>query len=255
MARPVFEPKPAVVGHRGFGRGVVGGHPENTLASYLAAVDAGLTWVEVDVTRSQDDELVVIHNPATPDGVFVTDQTAAELAAKGVPTFAAVLEALPAHVGVNVDVKTTLEDARAPAARTTFGLLSPVLAPENDRRPLLVSSFDPAALLYLREQVPAVPLGLISWVRFPLRIAISTAAHLGFEAVCAHWESFGPNATEPGPVHRPPAYSIAVAHEAGLEVLGWCPDPRATTALVDAGIDAICVNDVAGVLAALRGAT
>jgi glycerophosphoryl diester phosphodiesterase len=254
VADRIFDPAPVVVGHRGFGRGLSSGHAENTIGSYLAAIDAGVTWIEVDVTRSRDDDLVVIHNPATSDGIFVTDQTAAELAGKGVPRFVDVLAAIPPSVGVNIDVKTSLEDARAPAPSSTFGLLAPVLRAHRERRPLLASSFDAGALVYLRTETPGVPLGLIGWVRFPLRMAVSAAAHLGFDAVCAHWESFGPNTIESGPVHRSPEYSIGVAHDAGLEVLGWCPDAQATTALVEAGIDAVCVNDVPGVLAALRGA-
>ncbi len=47
----IFETKPTVVGHRGFGAGTPGGYQENTLASYLAAVENGLTWIELNVQR------------------------------------------------------------------------------------------------------------------------------------------------------------------------------------------------------------
>ena len=250
--RAIFSPKPVVIGHRGFGRGVVDGHAENTLASYQAAVDAGLSWVEVDVARSRDDRLVVIHNPSTPDGVFVADQTTDELATKGVPRIEDVFDALPPGVAVDIDVKSALEDAPLAADRTVFGLLAPVLRTEQERRGLLVSSFDAGALVYLREQVPGIALGLIGWVAFPLRIAVSAAAHLGLDVVCAHIQSFGPNIVEPGPVHRDPAYSIDIAHQAGLEVLAWCPGADEAAALVAAGIDALCVNDVPAVLTSLQ---
>lgn len=251
MRAPVFEPKPVVVGHRGMGRGTVDGYTENTLPSYLAAIEHGLSWVEVDVLRTADDELVVRHDPTTPDARFVVDQTADDVVAKGLLRFRDVLEALPTTVGINVDVKTVLEDAVAVADRDTGALVAGVLAQEMRRRPLFVSAFDPALLLYLRERVPAVPLGLIAWVCFPLRHAVPAAVHLGMQAVCLHVDSFGPNRVEPRPVHRPLPYTLRIAHEAGLEVLTWCPDGETAIRFADAGVDAMCVNDVPRVLDAL----
>lgn len=252
MHGAIFSPKPVVIGHRGLGNGTIDGQRENTIDSYLTAVARGAPWVEVDVHRSADGQLVVHHNPTTPDGAFIVDQTAAELQSKGVARFADVLDAIPPRVGLNVDVKTELEDATCPPRRRTGALLRPVLAAEQDRRPMLVSSFDPAVLLALREELPGLPLGLITWVHFPLRHAVPAAAHLRMQAVCLHTGSFGPNPIEQAPVHRPLDYCVRVAHEAGLEVLAWCPDAAAGPEFATAGVDALCVNDVSGTLAALR---
>jgi glycerophosphoryl diester phosphodiesterase len=209
--------------------------------------------VELDVTRSADDKLFVNHNPSTPEGDFINELRADVLRKQGFPRVEDIFDALPPHVSVNVDVKSALEDATTRARRTTFGLLAPVLRREQQRRQLFVSSFDVGALMHLKKHVPGLPLGLIGWIRFPLRMAVSAAAHLGLDVVCLHSESFGPNDFERARVHRSPQYSIQQAHDAGLEVLGWCPDASETRQLVKAGIDAVCVNDVAGVLAAVRG--
>jgi glycerophosphoryl diester phosphodiesterase len=271
---PLFDPKPAVVGHRGFGRGKVtvpavpagdagelttgtaGGERvlvENTVESYLAAVEAGLRWVEVDVQRTADDRLVVRHDPSTPDGEFLVERTEAELRERGIVSFHEVMEALPPEVHVNVDVKTVIEDAVDDPARRTGALLSPVLAAEARRRRLFVSSFDPSLVLHLKEQVPGLALGLIAWINFPLRHAVAAAANMGLAGVCLHTGSFGLNRIENRPVHRSPEYSVEIAHRAGLEVLAWCPDASAAPDYAAAGVDAICVNDVPGTLAALRG--
>lgn len=252
MDTAIFTPKPAVIGHRGLGGGTVDGRRENTIESYLTAVSRGASWVEVDLRRSADGELVVHHNPTTPDGAFIVDETAAAAERKGVARFADVLDAIPLHIGLNIDVKTELEDATCPSRRRTGALLLPVLAAEQDRRPMLVSSFDPAVLLALREELPGLPLGLITWVDFPLRHAVPAAAHLRMQAVCLHTGSFGPNPIERAPVHRPLDYCVRVAHEAGLEVLAWCPDAAAGPEFAAAGVDALCVDDVSGTLAALR---
>ena len=172
----VFAGRPAVVGHRGLGRGVVAGHQENSVGSLLAAVDLGVDWVELDVTRTVDDVLVVHHNPADDVGGFLVEQPAHLLLERGVATSRTAFEALPPGVAVDVDLKTVLEDAPLGAGGGTVALLAPLLALEVRRRRLLVTSFDVAALLWLRERVPGLPLGLIGWVDFPLRMAVTAAA-------------------------------------------------------------------------------
>src|SRR5262249_59473490 len=67
----IFATKPTIVGHRGFGAGERAGYCENTLESCLAAVAHGLSWVELDVRRSLDGQLVIRHDPVTGDGEFV----------------------------------------------------------------------------------------------------------------------------------------------------------------------------------------
>ncbi|MGH3319094.1 MAG: glycerophosphodiester phosphodiesterase [Streptosporangiaceae bacterium] len=253
MAERLFEPRPVVMGHRGFGRHSENGYAENTVASVVAAVEHGLSWIEFDVRRSRDDQLVVHHNPTTTDGAFVIEQTADEVTARGIPRLTELLDALPPEVGVNVDVKTELEDAVTEPDGRTGGLLAAVLAKETARRRVLATSFDPALLLDLRERAPDMPLGLITWADFPLRHAVPAAVHLGMRMVSLHHGSFGPNRIERGPVHRPPAYSVDIAHRAGIEVLAWCPDVPSAVELARSGVDALCVNDVPGVLDVLRG--
>jgi len=253
MADPtVFHSRPDVVGHRGLGRGVVDGHVENTLASLEAAVAAGVDWVELDVSRTRDDVLVVHHNPATADGRFLVDRPVAELTALGVATLDEVLGALPPDVAIDLDLKPVLEDANCRLDATTAGLLLPVLRREVARRRLLVTSFDVAALGWLRDELPGLACGLLTWLDFPLRIAVPMAARFGASVVGLHYRSFGPNPVEPGPVHRDLATNVAVAHGAGVEVLAWCPGEQEVGALVAAGVDAVTVNDVGRMLPLVR---
>lgn len=235
------------------GKGEVEGYRENTLDGFLAAVERGLRWVEVDVRRTADDELGVLHNPTTEEGAFLIDQPFAAASAHGLLRLADLLAALPPHVGVDFDVKSSLEDALLPRQRTTAALLAPLLEREAARRPVLVTSFDPSALLMIRAAVPQVALGLMAWLYFPLRKAIPAAAHLDMQVVAAHWRSFAVNRIDPAPIHREAAYSVRIAHEAGLEVLAWSPPPKHARRLVDAGVDAVVVNDLAGTRRALAG--
>ena len=239
---------PALAPHRGFGRGTVGGFRENTLEAFRAALDLGVEWLEVDVRRSADDELFVLHYPTTEDGRFLADLSSAEVRDAGILALADLLHEVPPGVGVIFDVKTSLEDALRPPAGTTTGLLLPVLEKETERRPLLVTSFDPSALLLVGDALPGVARGLLSWLSFPLRKAIPAAAHLGVEVVSAHWRSFGINPTDTAPVHREAAYSVDVAHRAGLQVVAWAPALDVGIELVRAGVDALIVDDLPAAL-------
>ena len=136
-----------------------------------------------------------------------------------------MLDALPAEVALDLDLKPILEDATGRVGATTAGLLLPVLRRELARRRLLVTTFDVAALGCLRDELPGLPGGLLTWLDFPLRIAVPMAARFGAAVVGLHYRSFAANPVEPGPVHRDLATNVAVAHEAGLEVLAWCPGP------------------------------
>ncbi|MEU2347936.1 glycerophosphodiester phosphodiesterase [Modestobacter sp. NPDC049651] len=140
----VFGEGPAVIGHRGLGCGVVAGHPQNTLSSFVAAAGRGAQWVEADVRRLRDDVLVVAHDAAHPDGSPLADLTGAEADRRGVLRLSTLLDELPLQVGVNVDLKSSMDDCLRSPGRTTAGLLAPVVAAEAVRRPLMVSSFDPS---------------------------------------------------------------------------------------------------------------
>jgi glycerophosphoryl diester phosphodiesterase len=225
----VFEDTPVICGHRGAGAGP----GENTLASFLAAVDAGLEWVEVDVRLTAGGELVAHHDPLpASDGA-------------GLLRIETLLDGLPPHVAVDFDLKSALEDALRPRGATTAARLADLAAAEAARRRVLVTSFDPAALLIVRERAPGVPLGLLTLGAAPLRQAVAAAAHLGVHVL-------GPE-VRALQGERELARCVAVAHEAGLQVAAWCPRLREAGELVAAGVDCLIVDDVSlGAVAASR---
>ena len=67
------------IGHRGAGKEI----PENTIASFNAALDAGMDAVELDVRRTKDGKLVVFHDEKmkrlTGAGGSIGDYTLSEL--------------------------------------------------------------------------------------------------------------------------------------------------------------------------------
>ncbi|MFD6951924.1 glycerophosphodiester phosphodiesterase [Nocardiopsis sp. TSRI0078] len=241
-----------VIGHRGAGRGVVDGVRENTVESYAAAARAGADWVEIDVRRTADGALVLHHDAALDDGRAVVDVTARECAEAGLAGLDEGLAALPDGIGLDVDVKTVMEDAVDAPSRRTVSLLLPYLRREARRRRVFVCSFDPGVLLSVREGAPGVPTAWMPFVRGPLDQAVAGAAAMGCPVVAIDARSFGLTGDAPRPGRRSVGYTVDLAHRAGIEVLSWCPDPVDTARFAEAGMDAVVVDDVPGAVSALK---
>ncbi len=104
------------IGHRG----VMGVEPENTLRSFVAAQEAGLDVIELDLHLSKDGALVVMHDARvdrTTDGTgAIADKTLDELRAldagrgERVPLFTEVLDA------VRTPLQAEIKDVRAARA-------------------------------------------------------------------------------------------------------------------------------------------
>ncbi len=182
-AAPGHGSGPAVVAHRG-----ASGHaPENTLAAVDAAAELEVEWVEVDVQRAGDGELVVIHDndlarttdapERYPDRApwTLTDFSAAEIAeldagswygpefaGERVPTLGQVLDRMAAHgQKLLLEVKSPELypgiEADIVAALREHGWLSP----RTLRSALVVQSFDAASVRTLHELAPRVRTGLL----------------------------------------------------------------------------------------------
>jgi glycerophosphoryl diester phosphodiesterase len=149
-----------------------------------------------------------------------------------------LFEDLPPEISVDLEIKTSLEDAQRPRERTTAALVAEVAGRESQRRTVLVSSFDPSAIAIVREMAPAVPIGLLTWRGFPLRKGIPAAVHLGAQVLAPHFISLK-NAQE-----RDTATLVKAAHEAGLQVLTWSIGPDDMDWLIAAGVDCLCIDNV-----------
>jgi glycerophosphoryl diester phosphodiesterase len=151
------------IAHRGLHTGD-SVRPENSLAAFTAAADAGYA-IELDVLLTSDGTLVVIHdeNLSRMTGVDkevsktpITEVTALRLleSTETVPTLTDVLDAVGGRVPVFVEVKNpgavgALEDAVAETLSKASG-------------PVAVMSFNPLSLARVAEKAPRVPRGQLS---------------------------------------------------------------------------------------------
>jgi len=200
---------------------------ENTVAAFLAALEIpGCDGVELDVRAARDGTPVVIHD-VTLERVQgrpgrVEDLTVSGLADAGVPTLAEVLEALPRHAFLDVELKADV----APAA---VAVLAGARGADLGRG--VVASFEPAYLERVGRLAPAWPRWLISDdLETP---TIRTAVELGCVAIAAGWRAIDRGA-------------MARARAAGLGVAGWTVRRRPTVdRLARLGAIAVCVEGAA----------
>lgn len=250
----VFEAT-AVIGHRGAGRGVVDGAPENTPASFELAARTGADWIEIDVRRTADDRLVLFHNAALDDGRAIVDLTEEQCRTAGLAGLEEGLAAIPTELGLDVDVKTVMEDGVDAPARRTLSLVLPFLRREARRRRMFVCSFDPGLLLGVHEGAPGVATAWMPYVRNPADTAVPGAVGMGCPIVAVDARALGLSGERPRPGRRELEYTVQTAHRAGLEIITWCPDPLDAARFARAGMDAVVVDDVPGAVAALKEGT
>jgi len=150
------------IGHRG----ACGYEPENTLRSFLKALELGCDMVELDVHLCASGELVVIHDETvdrTTNGTgFVSEKTCDELktfdAGKGecIPTLREVLDAVDRRMKINIELK-----GRG-TADSVVQLIKEYVQEKNwNYGDFLVTSFDHYALQKISKANAKIPLGIL----------------------------------------------------------------------------------------------
>lgn len=182
----------------------MGVEPENTLRSFIAAQNAGLDLIELDLHLSKDGALVVMHDAdvdRTTDGSGpIADKTLAELRAldaghgERVPVFEEVLEA------VRTPLQAEIKDVAAARA----------LAEVMHRKDLVgrveVSSFHDEAIAETARLVPGVRTALIA-SRYDTDV-VDRAVEAGAATVCLN-------------IRRLSLEVVEHARKADLKIIGW----------------------------------
>ena len=151
-----------VIAHRGFS----GVAPENTLVAMEKAIELGADMIEVDVTLTSDDVVILLHDETldrTTDGTGRALDTPLEVirgldagswfdpefAGEPVPTLKEALELVKGHILLNIEIK-----GEAVTDTVKGGLVDRVLQ-EVQAMDLLdqiiISSFEPKALAQARQ--------------------------------------------------------------------------------------------------------
>ncbi|MDN4483710.1 glycerophosphodiester phosphodiesterase [Demequina lignilytica] len=210
--------------------------PENTLAAFAAAIDAGADGIELDVRRTADGVLVIHHDPrvALGDGSVhaLRDVTVADLATvrlgdgERVPTLAEAYAMLaPTALTLNVELKRVALPDRGLEEQSLAAMHASGMA---DR--VVHSSFDHGALLRIRRLDPDARIAPL--YERPRPHPWELATRLGAEAVHAY-----------APTLASPGILVGLA-DSGIGVRAWTVnDPHEQRELIAAGIDALITDD------------
>ena len=182
----------------------MGVEPENTLRSFVAAQQAGLDLIELDLHLSKDGALVVMHDTdvdRTTDGTGpIAEKTLAELRAldagrgERVPVFEEVLEA------VRAPLQAEIKDIAAARALAEVMLKRDLVARVE------VSSFHDEAIAEVSRLVPGVRTALIG-SRYGTDI-VERAVEAGAATVCLN-------------IRRLTLEVVEQARKADLRIIGW----------------------------------
>ena len=226
-----------IYGHRG----ARGEAPENTLAGFGYAYQAGVRAFELDVRLCADDELVVMHDATVDRTTGATGAVAALTAAElgrldarrtcptwpepvGVPTLAAVLQRFAALAQWAIEIKHDTPERLEQVGRR---LVSAIERYDLAGR-TTVTSFDPVALGIVRRLAPALPRAYIG--AFDQPHELQTALELGCRQIDV-------------PIATGSAALVRAAQEQGLLVTGWQGnDAAALRLLVAWGVDQITTD-------------
>lgn len=183
--------KHLIIGHRGSSACA----PENTIASFLRAIEDKSDAVELDIHLSLDHQLMVIHderiNRTTNGNGYISKLSLDEIkrydagswfnphnAGENIPTLPEVLKACKGKVGINIEIKAEA-DNRTDAILVKNCLSELKRYRNNDD--ILISSFNKKILEKIREENSNISLGYLydpihNYLRNPVKQTMALGA-------------------------------------------------------------------------------
>ncbi len=214
-----------VIGHRG----ACGYAPENTVSSFVKALELGVDMIELDVHLCASGELVVIHDDTlhrTTNGTgYVQDKTKQQLDAlaigssEHIPTLKEVIDVVQHRAKIAIELKG--QGTAKPTARMVQEYLDQGWQPDE----FYVLSFDHVQLQEFHALLPQIK-RCATVNGMPLEFSAYAKKH-GFQAVSTKYEYVTQQFVDD-------------AHAHGLKVFIYTAnDPRIITQLLCKGVDGI----------------
>ena len=207
------------IGHRG-----AKGHlPENTLASFEKAIALGVDMIELDVWLSSDKIPMVIHDETidrtTSKTGLVTDYSAKELQALGIPALIDVFKLVDNRCEINVEIKPF---------SATQAVLNLIAKSTFDQSKILISSFDWNALQEVRFHDEDIRIGVLT--ETDLDLAMAFAKFIKAEAIHPYY-------------HLLTAENVQKIKEKGFKVFPWTiNEPEDITFVQSLEVDGIITD-------------
>jgi glycerophosphoryl diester phosphodiesterase len=231
--------RPRVWAHRGDSAHA----PENTMLAFDRAREAGADGIELDVRFDGDRNVVVFHDselarltgrPGRMEQLPAAERAALRVGGEPVPLLAEVLASCDLEIDVEIKSDT------AGRAGALVAAVARVIRESARVEQILVSSFDPFALVQLHRHLPDLALAYLCHDDQPLPLRRG-------------WVGRWIGSSLVHPQHTLcTAAQVKAWHTAGLPVNAWTVDDRAELErLAGLGVDGVFANDPAHAIAVL----
>ena len=217
-----------VVAHRG----AWDPEPQNSIAAFEQAIRDGADAIELDVRRSGDGRLVVVHDPRIglrAVSALSTAELRGRMAPGQAPELDDVLEALAGRIRLDIELK---EDGYVPEVMAT---VARHLAP----REYVVTSFLEAVLPQVRFATPAATTGLLLHSRPRARALQRAVRRSGVSFIAPHLPAARAGLLAWAARHGLPAWVWTVNEPRAVRLL--LADPRVGAVITDRCADAAAV--------------
>lgn len=227
-----------IYGHRG----ARGEAPENTLASFDKALQAGVTRVELDLHLSSDQQLMVIHDPTLQRTTGIKGKVASHTAeqlsrldarhglhgwaeACPIPTLEQLFQQFPQFEHYQLEVKSGSRAQSRPVLEAILQLVDRYQL--QDR--VVITSASRHLLRYARDSHCALPTGLVE--EYGMLDPVKSALRYRCQFLALNWKLCTPA-------------RVAQAQRHGLHVSVWTVnEPGLMLKLRDMGVDSL-ITDV-----------
>lgn len=226
-------------------RGASGYAPENTIAAFDKAVEMKADYIEIDVQRSKDGELVLIHDTTvdrTTDGTGkVGDLTFEELrnldagswkgeqfTGEKIPTFDEILDRYHGEIGILIELKAPelypgIEESVAKALKAKN-----LDKPSNEK--IIIQSFNFESVKKMNDLLPKVPMGVLT-------SSITHTTPMALQEFSTYADYFNPSYTIVS------KELVNEVHDLGMKISSWTVRSQETADfLLEMGVDAIITD-------------
>ncbi len=223
----------------GHGSGAAGDEL-NSRASFERVQSLGCAGVELDVRRTQDGKLAVVHDALLPDGRDVA-RTAAEDLPGSIPLLEEILDGL-AGMQVNIEIKNYRGDPHWDPAQLVAKQVVELIAARGGRDDVLISCFGRECLAEVRRLDRGLPTAQLLLSRRPIPDLLDAVVADGHQSVHPYDTMVD-------------ADFIAEARARGLRTHAWTAEddsPQRLATLISLGIDGLITGAPELALALLR---
>jgi len=220
--------------------------PENTVSAFQSGINVGADWIELDILRTKDGKLVVIHDPTTKRvgdrNLVVAKSAYEELAKVDVATDfrrrsgKTIAECPPQKIPLLKDVlRLVMKQSRTrvsiqPKMNCVADAVALIKAMKAERW----VGFNDGNLQYMAEVKRLAPKVTVFWDRGKdtnIDEDIRIANKHGFEALVLHYEGVTPK-------------KVKKIKAAGIEIGAWTVNDRATMKrLLEVGVERLYTDD------------